>query len=651
MVLHVALESCGLFFLIFLFYAAGAILERKIPIGITDPWQRHLFRICLGMVAWIYLIFALAALHLVYSVVFAILMGMCILFYLLMARPDRSFFWSDGARLSWRWSPAMLVFLASLGVVLAFLFVQSLEPRITADSQNYHLYVPQRYIQRHGFYYLHYKPISNWPLNFELLFLLAMMVKDYMLAHLVHFLAGTLTLLALYLMGREQEGRFAGSMAVFFFLMNEAVRWIYPVCYSDLAIALFFILAFWFVMKSLDEPEAEKRHLLTAGIFAGAMAGCKINSFVGGLVLGVVYLTARLRSGTFRRDFLRMMLYFGLPSFVLLLPWLIKSAWMTGNPVYPFLYDLLGGREWNDTLSRAFVEAHRNAGMGREPLDYLLLPFRVIWHGDYQFSRFYGIIDKSWVVLVPFSLLFGIRRPMVRRALFGGLLYFCAWALGTQQIRHLIPVLTLLSFAAAVTLAEMIKKIPRRQTGRFVQAILLLAAAGYLICVTNQDLTPYGSYEAGKKFLSRNKDEVGLDEFVNRELSANARILSPDSNYGLFFKPEVISPNLLGTPQITELLLSEPTANGVYRKLRAKHITHILLGRKVRKKDFPKNFWRLLDDKRRAREIFKNRKFLLFELLPPPPASPDANSTPTVQPAEPADPSAFDPSSARRRRG
>jgi hypothetical protein len=236
--------------------------------------------------------------------------------------------------------------------------------------------------------------------------------------------------------------------------------------------------------------------------------------------------------------------------------------------------------------------------------------------------------------------------------LFGAFLYFYVWAFGTQQVRHLIPVLTLLAVAAAITLAQVIKKIPNRKTGRLVQAILLLAASAYIVYVMDQDTTPYGSHETGVKFLKRNRDDVSLDQFVNSRLPAKARILSPSLDYGLFFERELISPNLLGTPQISQLLLSETSVKGVYRKLKAKRITYILLDTHAKKRHYPKNFRRLLDNKRLVVQVFKNRKYILFELLPwPPPAPTEPNLSPSVQPVEPATLWESDPASATPKPG
>jgi hypothetical protein len=375
-------------------------------------------------------------------------------------------------------------------------------------------------------------------------------------------------------------------------------------------------MSFWFISKSLDEPDREKNHLLIAGVFAGAMAGCKLNAFVGGVVLGVVYLTARLGSGRFWLSVRRLFVCYGIPAVGLLLPWSIKSAVSTGNPVYPFLFGLFGGPEWNDQLTQEFVAAHRNIGMGREPLDYLFLPFRVIWYGQYDFTHFYGIVDKLWIALVPLAALFGIRRPVVRRAMFAALLYFVAWALGTQQMRHLIPVLPLLAAGAAITLAHWIGKIPRRAVVTVLKSVLLLAAAVYLVYVVEQDPSAFGSAKQGQVFLSRPSEELALEQFVNRRLPKKARILNPNVHLGFHLDREIVAHNLMHTNQIKRLLLSERTPDRIYRKLRSKRITHVLVRANRRDDALPPLFEKMLADPLFARPVFRNARFVVFELSP-----------------------------------
>jgi hypothetical protein len=622
MVTYAIKELAGILFLAFLFFATGRFLDRGLAVKVADSAQRRLFFVGLGMVAWIYFIFLLAVAQLLYPTVLIVAMALCVAGYLALFRQEWPAALRTGVRLPPRLSPAAAVVLLAMGSVLLFQLVQALSTHIAPDSQNYHLFVPRRYLLHHGFCYLPFRPTSNWPLNIEMLFLLAMVVADYVQTNLMHLLCTGLTLAALYLFGRERAGRFAGLLAAFFFLVNEVVRWICSLAYPELGMTLFFFLSFWFVAKSLDEPEFEKRHLLVAGIFAGAMAGCKLNAFVGGVALGVVYLTARLGAGHFRRSLGRLLLYFGAPSVCLLAPWLIKSAVMTGNPVYPFLYRVFGGVEWTAALSDDFVKTHLAMGMGHKPLDLLLLPFHVIWNGGYDFQHFFGVIDKSWIAVLPLTAIFGFRLPVVRRALFAALIYFGAWGLGTQQMRHLIPVLPLLAAAAAMTLADWFSRIPRRRVAAVLKPVFLLGAAVYLVYVVDLDASTWGSPAAGRQFRQREPDFDSFDKFVNERLPPNARILYPELTpffwYGLTLDRDIVATNLVATPQIHRLLLFGQNDAAIYDKLRHEKFTHVLTETGKKCGQNPPAFCALVKNPQYVKDVFHNGAFTLYELLPPP---------------------------------
>ena len=57
-------------------------------------------------------------------------------------------------------------------------------------------------------------------------------------------------------------------------------------------------------------------------------------------------------------------------------------------------------------------------------MDYLLLPFRVIWMSKWNYTHFYGVISRAWIVLVPVSVIFGLKKPAVRRGAFCRLALF-----------------------------------------------------------------------------------------------------------------------------------------------------------------------------------------------------------------------------------
>ena len=90
-----------------------------------------------------------------------------------------------------------------------------------------------------------------------------------------------------------------------------------------------------------------------------------------------------MRAGTGRSVATSFVARFGIPILALGAPWYAKTALATGNPVYPFAFEVFGGRDWSTALAAQFGNWHAALGMGREPLDYLLLPLRVLVQPDH----------------------------------------------------------------------------------------------------------------------------------------------------------------------------------------------------------------------------------------------------------------------------
>ena len=51
-------------------------------------------------------------------------------------------------------------------------------------------------------------------------------------------------------------------------------------------------------------------------------------------------------------------------------PWYLKSYLWTGNPVYPFYYELFGGRYWTPQRAHEYALAQQAFGMGRDRCNF-----------------------------------------------------------------------------------------------------------------------------------------------------------------------------------------------------------------------------------------------------------------------------------------
>jgi len=315
--------------------------------------------------------------------------------------------------------------------------------------------------------------------------------------------------------------------------------------------------------------------------------------------------------------------WMAIPCAVVAAPWFVKSALETGNPVYPLLYSWLGGIEWSPALAEQFAGWHRGIGMGREGLDYLLLPFRVALMGGPGYDRFGGTLNPAWVLLVPVALAAAPRQPIVAWSLGAGIVYFVLWSLSSQQSRFLIPVLPLAAIAAGIALAELTQSLRAPRGRRLAEGGLYLGAAALVVVtagVTARSLRWRGA-ELGSELRSRPVPPVF--RYVNERLPADARLLFVDVNRGYLCDRELIADSFFEASQVNELLLDGRSSEEILAVLRSLGITHVLRWGHTRGIPYPRSFRRLFRAESGAlRLLFEDTSHLLYELAPPAPARP-----------------------------
>ncbi|MCP4654617.1 MAG: hypothetical protein GY856_04260 [bacterium] len=624
--LYILGNALALLVLAVVVWLTGRLLERWLPPASDLGAWRPLARLCLGLTFWTALAFALAAGGLLTRSSVAGMAGL-----VLLASIGTSFGrWRPAAPESGaaarRPAPADLVCAAVFVALLTPSFLLAISPPVSWDASTYHLTLPKLFIANQGFRPVAFNVYSNWPLNAELLFAVAMLVKSYILAKLVHFGFGLLTLYAIFL-GCRHHDRSAGAwpvgwMAMAFFLANGVVAFELRVAYVDLAYAFFFLAAFLFMLRAVDEGPPARALLLVSGICCGLMAGIKLTGVVGAAVIGTLYLPRLLQAARARAlggEARRFALRFVLPILLLSLPWILKAAWYTGNPVYPLLHEWFGGPDWSSTLTAQLGAWHASIGMGRTLGDYLLLPLRVILCGAHGYDHFDGALGRFWIVLLPLVLGFGLDRALVRRCLGTAGLYFVVWSLTSQQMRFLIPILPLVAIATAVTLAEIWERLPSKHGRMAARWFCLVVAVGLVAGIHGRIIS--GGYRTAGIYLRAEGELTAtvvppVTAFINERLPPDARLLLLNTNAGFFCDREYIADSFFEASQIAEWLRPAATVAELRRRLAERGITHLLVENKDWSIAWPESLDRLLRDPQQIEVLFRseNGRFTLLRL-------------------------------------
>ncbi|MGB8298286.1 MAG: phospholipid carrier-dependent glycosyltransferase [Polyangia bacterium] len=594
----------------------GFAIERAALRKITGLPFRGLARLCLGTTSWVAAIFLLCACQ----CLTLLAVGALILASAAGAAP---FLRRPRPRLPQRRSFAEVAAVAGcllpILLALAVAAICSMDPQLKGDAGVYHLTIPKLYIAHGGFFRIPFNVYSNWPLNGEMVFALAMLLKDYVLANSVQCVFSVFVAIAVFESVRARKSAWYGFLAVLFMLFNHVLLREAATAYVDIIQAFFMATAFVFMLHAIDEPEQRRVCLLLSGISCGMMAGVKVSGFLGVVPIAAWYLLKLPRGGGRRRALLEMATWFVGPAVLLALPWGVKAAWFTGNPVYPLLYDKFGGPDWSQACWRQFVEWQSSMGMGRTLPDYVKLPYRVIMSGGAGYAHFDGSINRAWLALLPVSAVAAFWNRTVRACLLVGGVYFVCWASSSQQLRFLIPIIPVLAIGAALALGEIVDRLFwRRVASKVAFAATYCAAAGLLLAEVSGDLAK--AAEMVEVYAAKDREAVMKSAvpaefaFINRELPRDARLLFLNTNYGFYSEREYIADSFFEASQIVDWLGPCAFVAEIRARLRDKGITHVFYSTREGQLAYPAMLWKFLDDSSMVELLAKGEGLALFAL-------------------------------------
>ena len=283
---------------------AGRVLLRRedLPAESSSPAPR-----CFSAV-----VFAIAALHLAYPVVFLAIGGVALAF---------------GARAGKR--PVFAV--APLAIPFAVYFVlylaNAMAPEVSPDGAAYHLGLVSRYFAVHGLERITTNLYANLSQGMEMLFLFAFAFGRHSAAAMVHFAFLLALAWSMFQYGRRAGFATAAACAALLVFASPVVGIDAISAYNDVAVAavawaLFRLLQIW-------EEDRGPRLLAAIGLVAGFAYAIKYTA-----ALAVPYALAfvRGRAGAGARQ-----ASLGCCAAAMIVPWMVKNWIWLHNPVAPFL--------------------------------------------------------------------------------------------------------------------------------------------------------------------------------------------------------------------------------------------------------------------------------------------------------------------------
>lgn len=245
---------------------------------------------------------------------------------------------------------------------LLFALLSALTPTIDPDGLGYHLTVPKRWLAMGSIGYLPTYPYSNTPMGVEMLFTLGMAFAGDAAAKLIHFALGIVAACALYAAALRLAGQVLAALAVSLLLfgpfgVGSLMGWAYVEAATAAALigsALSWLL--WYRQRELG-------WLRLAGLLAGVGVSFKMTAGLFPVALGALTIALLWREHRAQNrpiGGLWSLLLALLPFVVLpVLPWLVRSALVTGNPFFPMFAKLIPSRDFTGQQSADFDQYNR----------------------------------------------------------------------------------------------------------------------------------------------------------------------------------------------------------------------------------------------------------------------------------------------------
>lgn len=453
------------------------------------------------------------------------------------------------------------------------------------DSLVYHLAVPEIWLQDGRIHPIPWLTHSNFPFTMEMLYLFGLLLRGQIVAKLFHFGCGWLLVCAVFAFARRWWGARAGWLGAAIFAAIPLVGWEMTTAYNELALALYAFLAVCALWRYLDGRARGEGAgwLWVAAILCGLGMGVK-------MLAGAVFLFALaalvwgLRNAPHRGRAARQTALFALIAAAVAAPWYLKSYLWTGNPVYPFFYEVFGGRWWTAARAREYAEAQAAFGLGTSVMAFLALPWNLTvrprWFFDQPdvlraFNVYVTVYGPLLLALPPTLLLSGRLRGGGRLLLWFALAYAAIWFLLTQNGRYLIPILPGLAACAGLAAARLLGR-GGVTAGAAAVALLLGLPAGLfpeMVLAADAARVAVG-LESEDTYLSRTSPIYRTLEAVNRATPNGSKIIVLGHEPRMFYLERDY---MLGNHAeiFDEGELASPEA--FLAALREREVTHVLL--------------------------------------------------------------------------
>jgi hypothetical protein len=557
-------------------------------------WERTAFGLSLGLGTFSYVMLVLGSMRLAYPVIGYIVVGAALLIGRSELRWIGLCVW-DGRRkiaehlrkMGWL-ERLLLVFLLTSTVVN---LISALALPTGSDLLNYNFALPKIFLQTHQVGYVPSHRLSVTPFSMEMLWLLGMMLHSATVAQLLNWSLGLALTFVTGMLAMRMHSRKAGLVAASLVYAVTSVGVLSGGGKPELGGAFFLLLSVLALLRW--QNTLARRWIVLAGVLAGLFAGTKLpNPLVVFMLVLAVTLYAWRHWGLYRG--LSSGAVLGTVAAMIFGVWLVRAWLLTGNPVYPYLPTLFGGRDLPDlsifvptpTGPSSIVTSRGDPLLTpgqffqyRHPLKLLVSP----WTLSMDNARYRGLPGPIFLGLLP-AVLLCVRRFPARVKFLLWLIPFLytGWFFSYSMLRNVLAVLAILSVPTAMVFVSLGSQTSwSRRLMVYVLACWLAFSLIYNVVDARRALPVVLGWMTPEAWLSwrlpmpdRKFDAYPAYQYMNQNLPPNSKVLLWESRGFYMDIPYLrVLEFMYGLADMSRLQSSE----AVLEELRRWDITHVAM--------------------------------------------------------------------------
>ena len=602
-------EVAGFLFIIFFAFFLGRLF-------LPPPFKKKSFlSIGLGFVIISYLIFLLGILRLLNAIfIFAFSLVIFILFLIYNLKDKKIFFFPKKKPDKLGKFLILIIFL-----YLSLTFLCTLTPAVSADALNYHLYLPKLWLKEGRIFTIPFNIYSFFPQGGEMLYLYAFVMDGEISAKLLHFSSLFLILFLFYYFFKDifSFNSFYSLISFLIFISTPVVIRVASWAYVDVIQTFYILLSLYLLLFYFKKEERTSIYL--SAIFLGFAISIKYLSLIWLIFFFLLFLEKSIEKRIAKFTILKQLLLYVLFIFLFASPFYLRNFLKTGNPFYPFFYNIFDGKFLNPEKSHLLSLYFKSFGPGESFKDLILLPLRLSFFAQfgnpYRFDGVIGIIYLFVLIIAIFNFKKLNLKILPRSFFYFPIIFILIWFKLSQQIRFLIPLLAFVSLILTVFIQQI--------NSSKINLVFSILFSLYLWCPFSFFMKekPYlflMGKESRKDYITRHIFVYPLIEKINKLPSGSKIMLINIGPAGFYLERDFYQ----------EAIFEDYTFKNKLRKgiaslitfLKKEKITHILINEQRTKESFLssgfyKEFLKYLVFKKRHLEKFLQKgNFILYKI-------------------------------------